>query len=50
MASDDTEAMRQYQQLMNEDKPRRNPLGLDIETGEDEGSDLSEDSANRTPR
>lgn len=36
MASVDSEAaMRKYQQLVNEEKPKRNPLGMKIEVGED---------------
>ena len=30
--------MRKYQQLVNEEKPQRNPRGMQIEIGEDQGS------------
>ena len=42
--------MRKYQQLVNQEKPQRNPLGMKIEIGEDQGSDQSGGFAEATPQ
>ena len=42
--------MMKYQQLVNQDKPQRNPLGMKIEVGEDQGSERSGGFAEATPQ